>query len=81
MSTPKKKVRVMYMHTIDGMPAFYQTHQEAPQIVFVGARSRVVLCRSLVQIRREARATRKWRKASGYSVGDMVYGYCRVEVP
>jgi hypothetical protein len=79
----RASTRMMYMHTIDGRPAFYEGADG--QVVFapVGryARAGAVLVPNLQQVRQEQRASTKWRIAHGFNIDGFDYGYVRVEVP
>lgn len=65
-----------YMHTIDRQPAFY----DGNQIVFASGVVKQTAS-TIRQIRREQRATRRWRRDQGYSLEVGQLGYVRVEMP
>lgn len=73
-----KRRRTLYMHTIDGRPAFYVPGE---QICFCGDAGSVrsPLATSLAQIRREQVASDEWRNKRGF-MRDLTseYGYVRI---
>ena len=85
----KPKTRTMYMHTLDGYPAVFQTNGTggAAWLAYVGGRNKVRLTTSLSQIRKE------WNRAAescaeeepGTRDAGVAYirrcGYVLVEVP
>jgi hypothetical protein len=73
------KTRTMYMHTLDDRPASYDDSR-GPYIHFVGGRNRAKLVPTLVQLRREQRATIRERIKAGRNES-FRYGYVLVEVP
>lgn len=64
-----------FMHTIDGRPAFYD-HEE--QICFAVRRRAIPLAKDLNQIKREQRASRRWRIKNGF-FPTSGYGFMRIE--
>lgn len=70
-----------YMHLINGKPAFYWPGK---QITFAAyRRTPVSLAKDLNQIRKEQRASVKWRKQRGFHDATkdyFIYGWVRVEV-
>lgn len=74
-----KKPRVMYLPTLDGRPARF----DGNQLCFVDAsthgRFNAVLLPSLTEVRRQIKATRRWRRKEMYRE-DWAYHYVRVEV-
>lgn len=73
--------RTMYMHTLDGKPAKYT----GDQIAFAShgryARKGIPLAASLDQIKRERKASDKWRRSQGFKTDIFTYSYVLVEVP
>lgn len=68
--------KIVYMHTCDGCPASYND-----QMVGMGGRSfPVVLVETLAQIKREQRASLRYRKAQGFD-HDLHYGWQKVAIP
>lgn len=65
-----------YMHLINGEPAQY-VKDEQILCATLGSGD-VRLAHSLQQIRKEQRASTRWRKEHGMPVGDVVYGYARL---
>lgn len=75
----KKAERVLYMHTLDGRPAQYYPDE---QIAFADDRRGVSrFADSLSQIRREQRASDKWRLEQGFRIDEWNYSYVRVRLP
>lgn len=72
-----KKAKTMYMHTLDGAPAYYVLGR---QIVYAGWEVRK-LASSLRQIRSERKLSEEWRVKSDFLPGAARYGYVRVRVP
>jgi len=67
-------VKKVYMHTIDGYPAYYAKRNG--QICFLRAsRTRRVLVHSLEQIRREQKITETNRAKWGFKPDSSRYGY------
>lgn len=62
-----------YMHTMDGRPAHFVENQ----IWFVNPRSAAMLVPDRLTIRKQQRASRRWRKQQGFDAA-IVYGYVRV---
>lgn len=56
-------MRKRYMHIINGRPAAYDGHQ----VCYLTSRFRNPLRDTLDEIRREQRASAKWRQERGYS--------------
>ena len=91
--TSKKRntIRVMFMHTLDGMPAsFAWTRErrgdeivEAPYLYFASTRHPATLVPSLRQLKREQRLALEDAKAMGVMEwsNPRTYGYVRVTVP
>lgn len=82
------KTRTMYLHTIDGKPAFWSDFDGqivyADVATYTGDRtdSVAVLRHDLRQVRRDQQ--RSIRNRASWGMKDhtpMQYGYCRVEVP
>lgn len=75
-------MKIMYMHTIDEKPAFYEMNE---QIVFANKNTERGLPRlveSLEQIKREQKLSIAWRKRMGFDIyNDYHYSYIRVIVP
>lgn len=69
--------RIMYMHTIRGLPARYEPGRQ----VVIAQTKPAHLVESLAQIRKERRASEAWRRSRGFEPGLAVYGHVRVEVP
>lgn len=67
---------VKYMHTIDGQPGNYR----GGQICFSVVTQPIQLADSLEQIRREQKASDRWRAIKGYGVARVQFGYRRVRV-
>lgn len=85
-----RATRTMYLHTLDGKPARFEEWWEGgaacAMVVWIedgaysaGPRSRVTLCTSLDQIRREQARSSAYRTTRGFPA--QRYGYVRVEVP
>ena len=76
MSAQKKR-GLLYMHTIDGQPALYWPGH---QICYCNRiqRNAPPLATSLAQIRREQRATKRYRKAWGFVDEAGKYSYVHV---
>lgn len=73
------KGRFVYMHTLDSEPAQYWSDE---QICFVGSRGKLLyFAANLRQLRREQRASDRWRVALGMSPTTFTYGYIRVRLP
>lgn len=71
------KGRWLYVHTIDGRPAQYFP---GSQICFSPWRGITRTATSLRQIRREQRASIRWRREKGYEASPSDYGYFRLYV-
>lgn len=69
-----------YLHTLDGKPAYYVPGE---QICFACRSPRLFgnLCTNMAQIRKERRASRKWRVKNGLGVGNWREGFVCVGVP
>jgi len=72
-----KKLKYMYMHTIEEKPGRYEGKHG--QICFVTGFFIGKLVSSLKQIKKEQRASIKYRKSQGWST-NFDYGHIRVEV-
>jgi hypothetical protein len=69
------KTKTMYMHTLDGKPAAFNSTEN--YVYFCSGREPVVLVESLKQIRRAQKLDRdKWPNAAPFK-----YGYVLVKVP
>ena len=67
--------RTLYLHTIDNKPAAF----EGTQICFLNFYGEAfALASSLKQIRKEQRATKKYRRQMGFAYDENRYGYFRV---
>ena len=79
MTEIRKRGRVVYMHTLDGRPAQYWPGE---QVAFADDRRGVSrFADSLKQIRREERASERWRRSKGFDETSFEYGYVRVRLP
>jgi hypothetical protein len=80
MSRTKDSTKTYYLHTLDGMPAFF----DGDQIVFTVPggwhRNQQKLCTSLRQIRRQHEDSKRWREAQGFEE-HTEHDYARVVVP
>lgn len=74
-----KNIKFKYMHTINEIPARYVPGE---QICFVNHHGNFIgkLVDSLAQIRKEQRASVKWRKDKCWGLENFKYDYIRVEV-
>lgn len=68
-------MKKVFIHTINGLPAQYH---EGEQICYGSRRSGVKTVDTLAQIKKEQRATYKWRKKKGYDTHSFVYNYMRI---
>lgn len=69
-------IKSLYMHTIAGKPAYFS--RSGGQIVFASRSGVLGLAQSLTQIRREQRATAKFRRDNGFTDFSYEYGYVRI---
>ena len=60
----------VFIHTINGLPAQYY---EGGQICYGSRRSGIKTVNTLAQIKKEQRATNKWRKKLGYDTHPLDY--------
>jgi hypothetical protein len=78
----KKVSKRMYMHTLDGKPAFYI---QGGQVCYANqgrsGHHRQLLVQSLAQLKAEQKASRAWRQSIGMADMASEYGYCIVGVP
>ena len=65
----------VFIHTINGHPAEYYDKE---QICYGMRRQGVKTVNTLAQIKKEQRATNKWRKKQGYDVRPLDYDYMRI---
>lgn len=64
-----------YMHTINRLPAHFVEHQ----VCFVHPRSAVTLELDRLTIRKQQRASMRWRKQQRFTIANPGYGYVRVK--
>jgi hypothetical protein len=69
-------MKIKYMHTIDGCPGSYYPGE---QICFAVRSRPIRLADSLAQIKKERRATLKWRRQQSYNIYSD-YGHLRVQI-
>jgi hypothetical protein len=67
-----------YMHTIGGQPGHYYPGE---QICYAVQTRPIPLCDSLEQIKREQRASAKYRLASGWDTHNGALGWVKVQLP
>lgn len=67
----------LYMHTLNGQPAAWDGLQIAYASFYGDANP---LCRDLKQIRREQKASLRWREKMGFH-NDFTHGHIRVSIP
>ena len=77
--TMKNKFKTMYMHTLNGKPAFYCEDQQICYACHGQLKFPDGLADSLKQIRKEHKSSQMWRRAQGFSESSSVYGYLRVK--
>jgi len=68
-------MKKVFIHTINGYPAQYY---DGEQIYYGSRRSGVKTVNTLAQIKKEQRATNKWRKKKGFDVHPLDYDYMRI---
>ena len=68
-------MKKVFIHTINGLPAQYY---EGEQICYGMRRSGVKTVDTLAQIKKEQRATSKYRKKLGYDSHLLDYDYMRI---
>ena len=68
-------MKKVFIHTINGLPAQYYDEE---QICYGSRRSGVKTVNTLAQIKKEQRATNKWRKKKGYHTRPLDYDYMRI---
>jgi hypothetical protein len=74
-------MNMFYMHTLDGMPAYFVRTDRKIYFAPSPRSSRTItLCRSLRQIKAEQKASIKTDLADGRQ-GSVQYGYVRVRLP
>jgi hypothetical protein len=74
------KTLTMYMHTLNGKPAYFAGKQVVFALQGGSTRTQMPLARSLAQIRREQQASARWRAKNLFGAAFM-YSYVRVSVP
>lgn len=72
-----RKLGYKYMHTIDSQPAHYHPGY---QICYASRNQPIPLCNDRAQIKREQRASAKWRKSRGYLPLIGAFGWVKVAV-
>lgn len=72
-------MQTYYLHTINGKPATYYPGDQICYVTKYGDAG--VLVKSLRQIRREQKASIKFRQSKGIPEDGSDYGYRRVRVP
>jgi hypothetical protein len=79
---PKPRTKTMYMHTLNGKPAFQGEHQICYAVGYSGGVLEIPrhLASSKATIQRRINKTVEWRKSMGYSVNELEYGYLAVKV-
>jgi hypothetical protein len=77
----QKRPRIMYVHTIDDMPARFDGEQICYVSTHPNGRFHARPVPDLATIRREQRASIQYRKRNGFSDSAGEYGYVRVELP
>lgn len=65
----------VFIHTISGLPAEYYDKE---QICYGSRRTGVKTVNTLAQIKKEQRASNKWRKKKGYETHILDYDYMRI---
>lgn len=78
MKTRRRRTEWMYMHTLDGRPAFYRDGTQVYFALADGPFLQEWLVPTLGQLKREQAASDAWRKEQGYTLGICRYGYQRV---
>jgi len=68
-------MKKVFIHTISGLPAQYY---KGEQICFGMRRCGIKTVDTLAQIKKEQRASNKWRKKKGYDVHPLDYDYMRI---
>lgn len=70
---------IKYLPTVDGKPARFDGEQLCYVSTYSRGRSQAVLLDSLAEVRKQIKASQKYRDDMGFRP-DMRYGYVRVEV-
>ena len=68
-------MKKVFIHTINGLPAQYY---KGEQICYATRRCGIKTVETLAQIKKELRASNKWRKKKGYEVYPLEYDYMRI---
>lgn len=68
-------MKKVFIHTIGGLPAEYYDEE---QICYGMRRCGVKTVDTLAQIKKEQRASNKWRKKRGYEIHLLDYDYMRI---
>ncbi len=68
-------MKKVFIHILNGYPAQYD---KGEQICYGSRRSGVKTVNSLAQIKKDQRASCKWRKKQGFEINETVYDYMRI---